>query len=717
MGIYGISVYGASTYGANARLGYSVEPIELTTINFGEVYVYWNLPAGTYSRARLVRNQTAYPEHQEDGVIIWDEYSSSAMTRTTFRDGEDNPDTFGIVSGKPIYYTMFIFTGDNVWVNAGSVGGVVPGSHDLQKKFMDMLPRVYTSAEQSPLGEVDSTSALYQWIDGFTFTLEDILTHVDLLSPDHSKIMTPAALLPLEQTHVGLQLEPGIPVKNQKQLIREAVFMYNYKGTMNGLSTYIESLTGYAPTVTVSSNILLSPQDSTFYKSTGNWVATGATISSTTEQTPPTVTTAIDENYTLKIVAAGAGTIKLGLDFPITKGAPITPGTTYVLSAQVKSPSSAGSITPSLSYYDRFGTIIGTASNGSVVSANNTWKSASVTKRATNHNTAVVSSATGASGTITYTTTKPHEFVTGTTVTITGFSVAGFNAASATATVLTPTTFSISGSQTGTTAAGQTATVSNNETDAFYAGITLAFSAAGTYYVDMVNLQTGTTPSYEEARAINIDIAPNKTNLIVNPSFETNVTDGWTVTSATVTQDSDVDPQTYSSSKSAKIIGSGNWSYTSAPITITTGGKYYTFSSDIKSDVTVIMTITVGTDSISYEVPPSLNWARYSASILIPLTSSTSTATVSFSGNSGTTRVDCVQFEDAFKATDYFDGSLPSQFGTVWAGTPHNSYSYLYYSKPIKVFRLGQTLNDWVPKGAFWTLSSYAGLEYTNLSV
>lgn len=716
MGIYGISVYGASTYGATARLGYSVEPMTMTTINFGEVYTYWNLPAGTYSRARLVRNQNAYPEHSEDGIIVWDEYSSSSMTRTYFRDGEDNPENVGIIAGKPIYYTLFLFTGDNVWVNAGSVGGIVPASHDLQKKFMDMLPRVYTSAEQSPLGEVDSTSALYQWIDGFTFTLEDLLTHVDLLNPDHTRITTPAALVPLEQTHVGLTLEPGIPFKNQKQLVREAIYMYNNKGTVNGLSTYIESLTGYAPTITTSTNILLGTQDSTFYKSTGNWVATAATISSTTEQTPPTVTTAIDENYTMKIVASGAGTVKLGLDLPITKGAPLTPGTTYILSAQVKSPASAGTITPSLTYYDRFGTTIGTATNGSAVSANNTWKSVSVTKRATNYSSVTVSSATGSSGTITYTTVEPHQFVTGASVTITGFSVSGFNASGATATVITPTTFSISGSQTGTTASGQTGLAQNNETDAFYAGVTLAFSAAGTYYIDMVNLQAGNTASYQEARAINISLAPNKANYIVNPSFEVNVTDGWTHTNSTVTQDTSIDAQTYSGSHSAKIVGSGNWTFTSTSVPIM-AGQYYTFSSNIKSSVTVTMTITAGSDSATFTVPSSSNWGRYAASMIIPPNSSATSATVSFSGTNGTTYVDCVQFEDFFKATDYFDGSLPSDFGALWGGTAHNSYSYLYYSKPVKVFRLSQTLNDWVPNGAFWTLSSYAGLESTNLSV
>jgi len=714
MANYGVGVYGASTYGQTAKIGYSVSPMSITTINFSEVYVYWQIPTGTYSKVRLVRNQNSYPEHSEDGVII---YEDTAMNRTVFRDGEDNVNSIAIVSGKPIYYTMFLFTQDLVWVNAGSAGAIVAADHNLQNTFMNMLPRVFTSKEQSPLAEIDTTSPLYLMMDGFTFTMEDFVTRLDLLNPDHTRISTPAEILPLEQVHVGLDPEPGIPVKNQKQLIREAIYMYTNKGTPSGLTTYIESLTGYYPQITVSPNLLLNVQDSTFYQAIGNWQATAGTLSSTEELTPTSNANAIDENYTCKIVASGAGSMTLGMDSPILKGVPITPGQQYVLSAQIKSPTSAGTITPSIVLYDGKGNAIGSPIVGSSTSANNTWKSISVTATAPLFVSDSVQSATGNGTTTVYTTFDNHKFVVGDTVTVTGFATSAANTSSATITAVTTSTFSISSSFSGSTANTEVGNAVNHNTSAFYAGLKFAWSASGTYYVDMVCLQQGSTPAYDEARALTIFVNPNKTNLINNPSFEQNVTDGWTKTGAvTVTQDTDIDPQVYAGSNSAKLVATGAWSFTSNTGAINKG-QYYTASAEVKGTGTVTMTITAGSDVQTFTIPASSTWGRYAATMIVPVDSTATGINVSFSGAAGTFHIDTVQLEQSFKATEYFDGYLPEAYGAVWTGTPNNSPSVIYLSKPIKMFRLGNTLNDWVPKGTFWRIKSYAGLEYTNLSV
>jgi hypothetical protein len=714
MANYSVGVYGASTYGQTAKIGYTVLPMSVTTINFQEAYVYWQLPSGTYSRVRLVRNQNSYPEHAEDGVIIWED---TTMSRTLFRDGEDNSGSIAVISGKPIYYTMFLFTGDSVWVNAGSTSSVIPSNHGLQDKFMDMLPRVFTSKEQSPLAQVDTTSALYQMMDGFTFTMEDFLTHLDLLNPDHTRISTPAIILPLEQVHVGLDPEFGIPVKNQKQLVRESVYNYTHKGTKSGLTSYIESLTGYYPSITLSSNLLLSVQDSTFYKSIGNWQATGGTLASATDLTPPSIATAIDEVYTCKITASGAGSMTLGLDSPILKGVPIVPGKTYVLSAEVKSPSSAGTITPSIVLVDVKGNAIGSPIAGSATTANNTWKSSSVSTRAPQYSNVAVQNAVGASGSIVYTTFDNHKFIVGDNVTVIGFATTSINTASSTVTAVTDTTFTINSSFVGASASTEVGNAYNHQVSANYAGIKFAWSAAGTYYIDTVSLQEGTSPSYDEARAVNIFLSPNKVNLINNPSFEANVTDSWTKTgSAVVTQDTDVDPNFYSGQNSAKLVATGDWTFTANTSAVTVG-QYYTVSANVKGTDTVTMTITAGSDTMSSTIPASTVWGRYAATMVVPSNSTATSIQVSFSGPAGTYHIDGVQLEQAFKATEYFDGYLPEAFGTVWTGTPNNSPSATYFTKPIKMYRLGHTLNDWVPKGTFWRISSYAGLEYNNLQV
>lgn len=651
MAKYGVNYYGASKYGATPRLRLSVAPMSVlvsssVSTGFRKVTISWQSPTGDFTRFRLVRNQAGFPETAEDGVIIFDEFAESgSVSRSSFIDGEDNPTDVPLVPGRQAYYRVFLFTTSKFWVTAGSISAIVPSDHGAQNALMGMIPRVFTSKEQGPLGAIDEASAIYDFMYGFSFTVEEFYTLLDLLRPRHTGYETPVSLIYAERTNVGLSAEPGLPTKNQKRLIREALYMYSHKGTKAGLETYAESVTGFAPTITVSENLLLSVQDSTFYDSLGNWSFESATAEASEEQVPATGDNVIDNAFTCKVTATDAFYMILGTDAIITKGVPVKADTEYTVSCKIKSPPSDGNVFVSVNWYDGIGTFIST-DNGSNVSANNTWKTASVT-----------------------------------------------------------------------------ATAPSN---AVYAAPQISSSADGVYYVDQVCMQLGDTVSYDEARAVSIFLNPVKTNYITNPSFEVNVTDGWTLTgSATAAQDLDVSTAAYSGTNSAKIIGSGPWSITTDDIPVTYG-NYYTFSTYIKSDESFSITfegkdsggISTGhIETVSFAASP--DWSRISVTDLLDAIGETDVEfySVSINGDSGDYYIDCVQFEKATKASDYFDGSLPSNFGSVWEGDADNSYTHLYPNKPGKDPRLAKTLKDWIPQNTFWRLKTYDGLEYTNLTV
>lgn len=741
MANYGNAVYGISKYGISPLLAFSVEPMSLLVTDFHEAYIYWKVPTGNYTSVRLLRNQSSYPETSEDGIIVYED-EVTALTKVVFNDGggvEDLPSTPVLVPGKPIYYRLFLFTDAQTWVNAGSIEGIVPTDHNTSEKLLEFLPRIFTSKEQSPLAPIDYDSALATFIDAYGFDLDEAITYLDLLLPDHTRISTTASMLPLEVANYGLLNEPGLPVKNQKQLIREAVYMYNNKGNLNGLGTYIESLTGYAPTLTVSQNLMLNPQNSTFYKSTGDWTATNTTtFDASTDQTPPTNSNNIDLTYSCKIVATGAGSMKLGDLDPVRKGVPVSPATYYTLSAQIKSPTSSGTITPRITYHDGKGAQIGTTTSGSATAGTNTYAQTSVTARTTKDVVISVESATGTSGTITYTTSADHNLIAGEVVTISGFTAPDttFNLTSATiASAPNSTTFTVTAAVTGTTSG--TGLVTNSKTDAVYASIELAWSAAGTYYVDMVCVQKGQTVAYDEARSLDIFLNPNKTNFIKNPTFSTNVTDSWTKvgTNLTVTRDASFPTDSYSGTHSAKLVNtSGAWSFTSNSFPIVQG-QYYTFSFYKKATANLTLTIVarnslgavVSVDAPApYTVGLSANWVRDYYTTLVGFNSTIATLEMVFSGTGANTIfLDSIQAEKSPNETDYFDGSLSAisgnPFGAVWQGTVGNSYSSVYNSKPLKLPRLGYTLKDWIPQNLFWRIRTYEknsnpDPEYTNLT-
>lgn len=646
MAKYGVNYYGATKYGALAKLTFSVEPMSILVLDFSRVLIEWQTPRGNFSRVRLVRNQAGFPETAEDGVIIFDEFATEGtVSRSYFVDGEDNTEDIPFVTGRQVYYRFFVFTDQKVWRTAGSITTVIPSDHDTQNEFMNTLPRVYTTTEQSPLGAVNHDSSLHKFMEGLLFSQEEAMSYLDLLRPTHTGLETPFELLAAYRNNFGLTPEPALPIKNQKRLVREALYMYSRKGTALSLGTYVESLTNFNPTITVSGNLLLTVQDSTFYNGIGNWVASDATLVESDEQVPVNTDTVIDDVYSGKVTAAsGSAYITLGDDFPITRGIPVGSEVDYIIGFKIKSPTSAGNVTMTVTWYDKDGQSLG-SDNGVALAANNTWKT---------QWTEVTSPA-----------------------------------------------------------------------NSVYASLKFAFSAAGVYYLDQIDIHVGTDQVYNEARAIDIFLNSVKTNYVNNPSFEVNVTDSWTLDGdATIAQDIDVSTISYSGTSSAKITATGPWSFTSNAIPIEQG-TYYTMSGLVKSDAAMDVTF-VGRDSNGdivdtadlFNIAATNDWAQFTITHLTDAFDATVvTYELMFEGDAGDFYLDCIQFEKALKASDYFDGSLPSDFGAIWEGTADNSYTHLYPNKLSKISRLGKTMKDWVPMNAFWIIRSYAGVEATNLTV
>ena len=240
----------------------------------------------------------------------------------------------------------------------------------------------------------------------------------------------------------------------------------------------------------------------------------------------------------------------------------------------------------------------------------------------------------------------------------------------------------------------------------------------------MVSAQLGSTAEFQEARSIDLLLIPRKQNYIHNPSFEVNAST-WTVTGATFSRDASVPYNGYSGSYSGKFIAAGTWNIKTDYQVDVDPGTYFTFSTYIKSPALTTVNMTVKLydvddnllNTYTEAVDVTTGWTRVHTSHLVASDSLESYAICSIEGAAGTVYLDMIQFEDTSAPTDYFDGSMPSQFGAIWEGTANASNSYLYPSKPTKMTRLAHTLVDWVPMNTFWRILTPAGVEYTNLEV
>lgn len=747
MAKYGGFNYRGSYYGEIPRLPFSVEPFQAVAVDYQKVYLSWGPPQGAVNGLRLVRNQDGYGEWPEDGVVLFERNSLDGQFGDTYYvDGEDNFDEndvnpnneIPLVSGKFVYYRMWVRRSEtNLWTQADDVVVLLPKEHGTitpdnqtllttHENFMDLLPRVFTSASQSPLDEVDTSSDLYTFLKAFSFTLDEMLTFADLVLPDFSGRFTNPAIVDLQVAEFGLTPASDETILRQKKLIREAIYMYSRKGTFTALSTLIEALTSYAPTIEQAPNLFLSNQDSTFNGSIGSWVAEGdGTFTSVIEVAVPSGEDfQIDNEYSGKIIANSPGfKITNGSTAPITRGIPVKRGVEYTFSFfSQRTAAGAMSVRPEIVWYDSAGNQVGSAT-GTSTALTVSWDRYSVTGTAPGTSFSVVSyEVTG--NTVSLITDVTHNISAGTIISVLGIG-APYNG-SYTVAAVTPTIISYALTTPDVLNTATTALVLS--TPAVYASVGISAVTVGTAYVDMMQFATSDVAPYYEARSVQIFLAPNKTNYINDPTFS-EVTADWTIAgSSSIAYPTSNLPFVYTSDTmlevvtnvgvdtviSADVIGAGK------PV-----GKFYTFSvhaqvpagdETVNLSVNVIDSVNTSLSFVSEDFVLGAEWQRPYVTFFVPSQFVSSSmifelAITSTTSNGYVINLDAAQLETSFNPTIYIDGNFPPEYGIVWEGLANDSPSHLYKNKQDKIIRLLQELENFLPSNTPYVVNSYGGVE------
>lgn len=750
MARYGNVVYKGAFYGEVPRTPFSVEPFTATAVDYDRILLNWNTPVGNLSGIRLVRNQEGFSECPEDGVILYQADSTIGdFGSTTFIDGETNfqdnnlLNDIGLVSGRWVYYRMWVRRSDNLWVVANDVAIVLPKKHgtslidgtelqSTQTNFMDLLPRVYTSAEQSPLGTIDPSSQLYQYLSGMSFTLDEILTLADLLIPDYSNKNSGPGLLQLKLAEYGLEQEEPEAIVRKKRMVREALYMYSRKGTRLALGAMIESLTGYAPEISITNNLMLTVQDSTFYKGLGSWRSVGPGTLTLENKIRPTEseTNSIDIEYSAKVVTTAANArIENGTFRPTTRAVPLPDIDTYTFSYYVRSASGTpGIVNASIVWYNESGAEL-SRSTAASSTVGTTWSRHSVTGVSPGFAGEIVSYSV-TDNFVTLTLSEPHPLVVGESIDVAGLGDPFDGTVSVAAVTSTTITFALVTDDVEETEIEGTVVTER----AVYAGVVLSFAAASTYYIDLTSFARGTLAAYEEPRGVNVFLDSNKANYLNNPSF---VEDGspWTITNSTGTYVASTLPFIYAGESMLSIAAASSGevvlSTTVEPQNLPTE-KAYSFSiylqtpeEDGEEEVTLTITATDGITTITRTSTPFTVTSEWSRPYLeVYISDAFDSETLEFevevtvtTNNGGVINVDSAQLEVGYYPSDYFDGSFPPEYGISWKGEENQSASHCYKIKQVKIIRLIQELENYLPSNTAYNITSHAGTEVTGITL
>ena len=745
MAKYGGFTYRGAYYGEIPRLPFSVEPFQAVAIDYDKIQLFWGPPQGAINGLRLVRSQIAFSEWPDDGVILFEINSDDGDFGDSFyTDGVDNFDEPGaandipLVPGKFVYYRMWVRrTETNLWNIADDVVVLLPKQHGTitpegevlattHENFMNLLPRVYTSVEQSPLGVVDTESDLYKFLQAFSFTLDELLTFTDLLLPDFSGQSTNPDLLDLQVYEYGITPASDDVIANQKKMVREAIYMYSRKGTTAALSTLVESLTGFGPVITSSPNLFLTPQDSTFYEDLGRWKTAGQctlTIDDTVF-TPSGEDFQIDNVYTGKAVATSASAfLRNGLDNPVLYGIPVIAGTEYTFSTYaLRTAAPAVSVIPKIYWYNNAGVLISTTTGASQATTAS-WDVYDATGTAPGTSFSVVSyEVTG--NVVSLTTEVPHNIEPGATLTVLGIG-APYDGKY---TVLAIADSIISYALTTPDVLSTDTTALVSIEAAVYAAVEIGFSGPGTVYFDMMQFATSDITGYYEARSVDIFLQPNKSNFVNDPSFSAITTD-WVVSGeSSVSYPASTTPYLFAADSMLSVVPNSGQDLVVSTNTNTGGmpvGKFYTFSAYVQSPdnvedlyltVTAIDSVNPSVSAQSDPVAVGSTWTRLTLTFFVPAAfvpeSMYFTLEVRADSNTGgTLNFEAAQVEPYFTSSLFIAGNFPAEYGIVWEGQANNSPSHLYKNKQAKTIRLIQELEKFLPSNTPYVVNSFGGVE------
>jgi hypothetical protein len=679
------------TYGGSSAANPSVAPFVATVLDYDRVEVSWSgRPVGSPSepvvKFRLLRNQQGVSETAEDGVILSEAtinnlaqviganadptYDDSNLTGP-YLDAPAETGTPAIVEGRSCHYSIWVLLEDTevagngrfFWKRVDSVSVVIPDQHNevlgganrtrnTHDKFMHMLPRVITSGDMNALGEIeqdiDKGGLLYNFLYGFSFTLDEMYTNLDALLPDSSGQKTLPPMVNLTLMEYGLPGDNLEFSQSRRKLARDARKIVLNKGTTNATATFVEDITGYAPTVATTVNKMLTVQDSTFYKGVGNWVASGASTIATdiTEGTPAsrnTIPYAVDTTYTGKVIInANNDFITNGASSPSTLGIPVVEEVEYTFSSYIKKSSGAGSatVTMSISWYDYNGAFISTSTD-------------------------------------TYTTTDDFIFHARGSVTATAPLKAAF--------AVLKMAFSVAATYHVDMIQFEEA----DEPSVYYEARGLDLTLASTKQNYIPN------PSFEHATLATGWTLTGTAAAAAVSSSATNAPSG-----------------VFTGTRSLKLTGSAAVVSAVASDIAVYNNSYWTLSAYVKASVEVNVTLSLsgvtGVASVTETTAVGTDWRRLSIRMFIPsgVVSPTVDVTIASASFTGDLFIDSVQLEPNYDARDYADGGTSD---TIWIGTANNSKSVHYSAMNYKIPALVLNLPNYLPAGIPYYIKSEKG--------
>ena len=288
MARYSFAVYGTSglKYGQieNNRAYYNANLVA-RSLTYRAVYLYWgsvltdpekNITPGvaaTVTHWKLVRNYSGASDDPYDGTTV--DSGTIANYRTTAIDSLLEPNT-------QVTYSLWIFDGVD-WINCGNASTVVVEESltPTLLKVEKWLPAAWLNVSGDEVGEAEDTD-LTRVLAGYAFAYDKLRAEANVLNSSMDYRYTPIQLLQNKIEERGFSYEPVLGDVYHRSVYRVSEKTNATKGTKQAIASYVTALTHWVPEIKMGKNLMFDYNDSSFEESVGSWTIAGSNPGATT---------------------------------------------------------------------------------------------------------------------------------------------------------------------------------------------------------------------------------------------------------------------------------------------------------------------------------------------------------------------------------------------------------------------------------------------------
>lgn len=355
MATYGASLLGQSFYGDVAPSLFRAESFLAVPSGYGDVQLTWTTPGGDWEELRVVSNRNGYPSDETNGVTVYTAAIGADAGRAIDR---------GLLTDRWMYYSIFVYNAVNgIWLRSGNARVFVPSDYAGGKWLYNRLPEWMkagdydTSLGVNPITQKAQTNNLLAALCGLFGYQYDLIRNMLNSSLDlYDAGAVCYDLIPAMLQQFNVMAEPEIGPEQARRLLRNIIFLYQTKGSAQGIHALVSAMTGWDSYTRVGTNLLWDAEHSDFVGGIGYWAAGAVNCAPTYRPGTNTLDDA------MRIVAVASGNVSTSFVTPDNVaylGLLVHPAVDYNVSAVVE----AGDVTHApmhlrIDWYDNTGTLI-----------------------------------------------------------------------------------------------------------------------------------------------------------------------------------------------------------------------------------------------------------------------------------------------------------------------------------------------------------------------